>query len=525
MSKENQSFDQLKLDKKNIRWEVLVPGILIFGIAAIVGLVNNEWLTTASAAFFNWSLDTFGWMYAWVLMGSTVLVAVLCFSKVGKIRIGGKDAKAAMPFMTWFAMTLTGGIATGIVTWGVNEPMILYGNVWGELDQLGIIPFSTEAAHFAMGRVFFHWSFLPYAIYALCGVLVAYIYFNKKKSLSVTSTLEPLFGPKITGKLASGVIDTLSMLALGMGITSGLAMAMTLVVNGLSTYGSNPQSISLFVIVGIILVISFTACSYVGLDKGLKNFGKLNFYFFIGIAAVIFIAGPTLYILRSGAVGMAVWLDNFFLWGFDPIDIGGTALVRSWTMFNWAIWIAYAPVTALFLGMLSKGRTIREFMIVNWILPSVFGIVWFSIWSGAALDMQISGSANLVGAIHEVGAAMALWHFLQNLPFGIGIIVIPINIFIIALSYVTAADATITNLGSICVRDVPIGTQPPARLKLMWGVMIGIVGVVMAAFGGGNSGIDGVRQLAAAGGFLVLFIFAAMIVSSIKVFFIDKLVE
>ncbi len=524
MSTNTNPPKKASLGKEDIRWDVFIPGIILFAIAAIVGVTNNQALTSASMAFFNWSLESFGWLYQYVVTGCTILVAVIAFSKVGNIRLGGKDAQPKYPFGTWFAMTLTGGVATGIVTWGVNEPLIYYGNVWGELDTLGIEPFSAEAARFAMGRSFYNWTFMPYAIYALCGVLVAYLYFNKKQKLNVTATLKPLFGERITKGALAAVIDCLSMLALGIGICGGLAMCITLVMTGLRTYGVQ-DNLGLFIVIGVVLIALFTFSSYIGMDKGLKTLGSLNAWFYYGLLILLLVTGPILFIARNSTAGLAEWLQNFWLWGLDPIDIGGAALTRSWTLFDWACWIAYAPVTGIFLAMMSRGRTVREFLIVNWVLPSVFGLVWFSIWGNSALHMQMTGSADLVAALNAGGAVMALWEFLKHLPFGIGVVVIPVNIFIIVISFVTAADATLTNVGSMCVKDVPIGSEPPRQIKVLWGIVIGTVAIIMAAFGGGAQGVDGVKALATAGGFLVLFIFLLQIVSVIKVFFISKIAE
>ncbi|NLD04899.1 MAG: BCCT transporter [Synergistaceae bacterium] len=511
--------------KKGIRWEVFIPAFLVVAIAAIVGIVDKAALTKASNLFFFWSLDSFGWLYQIAIMASFVLVAVVTFSKIGKMRIGGKDAKPKYSFSTWFAMTLTGGIATGIVTWGVNEPLIYYGNVWGELDKLGIPAKTSEAAVFAMARSFYNWTFVPYAIYALCGLLVSYIYYHKKGSLTVTATLQPLFGDRVTKPLSSAIIDTLSMLALTIGLATGLTMCITLVITGLKGVYGIQESLPLFIGIGAVIIFAFTFSSYVGLNKGLKIVGNLNAWFYYGLLALLLITGPTLFILRIGTAGLASWMHNFWLWGLDPIDIGGEALTRSWTLFDWAFWVGYAPVTGIFLAMLSYGRTVREYMVVNWILPSVFGIIWFSVWGGSAIHMQMTGGADLVGAINSGGAIMALWEFLKNLPFGLGVIVVPINILVILASFITCADATLVNIGSMCVRNVPIGTEPPAKIKVLWGVSIGIVAIIMAAYGGGAQGVDGVKALAAAAGFVVLFIFAIQVIAFIKVFFIDKIIE
>ncbi|MEL3903089.1 MAG: BCCT family transporter [Treponema phagedenis] len=190
--------------KKEIRWAVFIPALAFVLIAAITGIISNETLTSVSNSFFAWSLESFGWLYQITLIAVLIITCVIMFSKLGSVRIGGKDAKPKYSFGTWFAMTLTGGVATGIVTWGVNEPIIYLGNIWGELDAVGITPGTPEAARFAMGRCFYNWTFIPYAIYALAGVVVAYVYFNKKQQLNVTSTLEPLFGEKI--KKASSLI-------------------------------------------------------------------------------------------------------------------------------------------------------------------------------------------------------------------------------------------------------------------------------------------------------------------------------
>ena len=511
--------------KKNIRWEVFTPAYIVIALAAIVGIVNKDLLTKASNQFFFWSLDSFGWLFQLSITASFVLVAIVTFSRIGNMRIGGKDAKPKYSFWTWFAMALTGGIATGIVTWGVNEPLIYYGNVWGELDTLGIPARTHQAAIFAMARTFYNWTFVPYAIYAMCGLLVAYIYYHKKDSLTVTATLKPLFGDKVGGPSYSAVIDTLSMLALTIGLATGLTMCITLVTTGLKSAYGIESTLPIFIGLGVLIILAFTFSTYVGLDKGLKVIGSLNAWFYYGLLVLLLVTGPTLFIVRIGTAGLAEWMHNFWLWSLDPIDIGGPALTRSWTLFDWAFWVGYAPVTGIFLAMLSYGRTVREYMIVNWILPSVFGIIWFSVWGGSALQMQISGGADLVGALNSGGAVMALWEFLKNLPFGLGYVVVPVNILVILVSFITNADATLVNIGSMCVRDVPIGTEPPAKIKVLWGVTVGTIAIIMAAYGGGAQGVDGVKALAAAAGFVVLFIFVIQVIAFIKVFFVDKVVE
>lgn len=204
--------------QKGIRWDVFIPCFLVIGGAAILGVVNNAWLTKVTQAIFGWSLETFGWLYQWAALGTLILITLLAFSPVGKIRFGGPQAKAKFSFGAWFAMTLTGGIATGLITYGVNEPLIYYGSIYGELKETGVAPFSLEASFFAMARCFYNWTFLPYAMYALSGVIIAYMYYNRKKELSVAASLTLLFGERVTKGFWRSAIDTLSVLTIALSL-------------------------------------------------------------------------------------------------------------------------------------------------------------------------------------------------------------------------------------------------------------------------------------------------------------------
>lgn len=412
-----------KTNKKPIRWNVFIPCFLVVGGAAILGIVNNEWLTKVTKGIFSWSLNSFGWLYQVVAMVTLVVVALLAFSKTGNIRFGGKDAKAKYSFGSWFAMTLTGGIATGLITYGVNEVLIYFGNIYGELDGYGVKALSDEAAQFAMGRSFYNWTFVPYAMYALSGVVIAYMYFNRKKELSVSASLIPLFGEGVTKGFWKALIDVLSVLAIALGLASSLGAGLALIGTGLSSaYGIKQGPIVWFVLTAIITA-TFTVASVTGIDKGIKWLAGLTSKIFYVLLIVLFLIGPTLYILNMANVGLGYWLDRFWTWGFDPGTVGGEALVTWWTMYDWAIWIAYAPLMGIFFAIIAYGRTVRQFLVINWILPASFGFVWFSVWGGTALKWQTSGKADIIATIQEEGAVAGIWEFLKHVP--LGAIIIP----------------------------------------------------------------------------------------------------
>lgn len=369
MSTQETKVDK-EIDHKKVRWNVFLPACGLMLLVIITGIVNNEGLAKAAKGVFAFSLQNFGWLYQIISLTGVILVAIVTFSKIGNIRFGGADAKPKFPFMTWFAMTLTGGIAVGIINWGINEPLVYFGNVYGELDQLGIEAGTAAAARFALGRCFYNWTFVPYGFYVVCGLLAAYIHFNRKEELTVTATLTPLFGQKIKQGPWPSIIDTLSILAVVMGMAAGLGTGMNLVLTGLNVHYNIATNIPMWIGLGVITVFIFTGASYLGLEKGIKGLAKFNSKIFYVLLILIFLAGPTVSILRMATAGLAEWLQNFFIWGLDPIDIGGEALTQWWTLFDWAMWIAYAPIMGLFLARISFGRTIREFIIINWIMPS-----------------------------------------------------------------------------------------------------------------------------------------------------------
>lgn len=509
--------------RQKIRNGVFIPAFIVVGGAAVLGIVNNKMLADTAMNGFLLSLRNLGWLYQIISIVALFLVTIITFSKLGKIRFGGADAKPKYPFIAWFAMALTGGIATGVVTYGANEPIIYFGSIYGEMAQTGVEPGTPMAAIYAIARCFYNWAFIPYAMYSLCGLIVAYMYFNRKKSLSVTSTLIPIFGEKVTEGIWANIIDTLSLLAIALGLASSLGAGLALVGSGIEmTYGIK-QGPMVWLALTIVITATYTFSSLKGLDKGIRWLSDLNSKVFYILLVVLFFIGPTLYIFRTATAGMAYWLQNFWVWGLDPIDIGGEALVMWWTLYDWAIWIAYAPLMGLFLAVISYGRTIRQFMIINWILPSIFSIVWFGVWGSTALQWQQQGTLDLVATITDHGAVAGLWSFLGNLP--LSVLIIPVVMLTLILSFSTAADSMTRTIASLCTLNVKHDEEPPNWQKLVWGLSIGIIAFVMVAYAGGAQGVDGVKYLAAAGGSLVLFIFVLQVASAIKMFFIDKIVE
>ncbi len=310
-SSASKSNSQSVTKKQSIRKGVFIPSFLVVGGAALLGIFNNEMLSSVAMSNFTFSLRSFGWLYQLVSIVALFFAIYMTFSKLGNIRFGGKDAKPNYSFMAWFAMALTGGIATGVVTYGANEPIIYFGNIYGELSQLGIEPGTAQAAIFAIGRCFYNWSFIPYAMYSICGMIIAYVYFNKNQSLSVTASLVPLFGEKVTKGIWANIIDTLSLLAIALGLASSLGAGLALIGSGFETaYGIQQGPLLWLVLVGVITA-TFTVSSLAGIDKGIRKLSDINAKVFYVLLGLLIVVGPTVYMLKLSTAGMSMWLQKF----------------------------------------------------------------------------------------------------------------------------------------------------------------------------------------------------------------------
>lgn len=506
--------------RKRLNAGVFIPAFTIILLAVIVGLVDNAALVSVAKKIFYFSLSDFAWLYQLLAFSALAVTAYIFCSKAGDIRLGGAHAKPAFSMASTFAMALTGGIATGVVTYSVNEPIIYLGNVYGEISNQSFAAGSAEAAVFALARSFHNWSFIPYAMYSVVGLMIGYMHYNRKQAFSISSALAPVIGRHGERPWVKSLINVVAVLAIALGLASSLGAGLALIGSGIeSQYGISSTPVTWLVLTLIISVV-FIASALSGLKRGIQFLSSVNAYIFYAFVIVLLIIGPISYIFSLSTTAFGYWLSNFFLWSFDTKESGGEALVTWWTMYDWSIWIAYAPLMGLFLARISYGRTLREFLIINWVLPSLFGIVWFAIWGGSAIKWQMDGTLDLVRIVTENGAVSGLWGFLQNLP--LAVILVPLAIFTLIISFATAADSMTSTIASICTHDIRADEESPKRQKVIWGVSIAAIAYIMVAFGGGAQGVEGIKYLAAAGGFTVLFVFILIVASAARVFVFNK---
>ncbi|SNS89633.1 choline/carnitine/betaine transport [Anaerovirgula multivorans] len=485
-------------EKAKLRMAIFVPMSIIFLTAIIVGLVAPAIFLEGMNKIVEFAFVNFGWLFQ--ISGNIFLAMCLylMFSKYGDIKLGGPDAKPELSNWNWFAISLCAGIATGILFWGIAEPITHFMS-----PPLGLEAMSEAAAMFSMTTTFIHWTYIPYAMYGIAGIGVAFAVYNMKLPYQVSSTLYPLFGKKIAGSVGD-IVDNVCLFAMAGAVAAVLGVGTMQIGSGLNVLTGITTGKGLWITILLAIVVTYVISSYTGLDRGIRWLSDKNSKLFLAMMVFIFIVGPTQFILSLGTQSVGDFLQNFFVRTHYLSPIEGSAWPRWWPIYYWAIWLAYAPLIGMFLARLSRGRTIRQFMLVNVMVPATFGLLWFSVFGGSAIHLQLNG-AEIWESIQQSGLEVSVFAFLDNFPLS-GLLS---AIFIVAIfvSIVTMADSMTSTVASLSTTaSLSKGAEPPTKVKLFWGGVMSSMAIINILSAGGEiSGIDATKQIATVAGFPILF--------------------
>lgn len=478
--------------KQTIKHLVFWPPFLVLLGIVVLSFVNNDLFLKVIDGANNWIMVNFGWLFLTGPLFMVFLCIYLLFSRVGNIKIGGPDAKPIFNRFNWFAVTLCTTVAIGIVFWGTAEPIM---HLAAPPATLGIEPFSPQAAVYGISTTFMHWGFNQFALYCIPGLMFAFAYYNMKKPYSYSSTLIPLFGDRFKGKLGQ-IIDAVVVFALVTGVASSLGAGILSIgggINHIADIGTGPL---LWTIIAVAIVATFIISSITGVTKGIRILSDINTKIFFGILGFLIIVGPTAYCLNLGVQGIGDLFNNFFQKTLFTGAAGGDSWPQWWTMFYWAADTAWAPLIAVFIGQISVGYRIKDFMMTCFILPSIFEIIWMTVFGGNAIHMEMVQNLGLASVVSEQGAEAAAYFVFANLP--LSAIIIPLFIFIMFVSFVTASDSMTTAMSGLCSTGItPETPEAKKSLKFTWGIIMGAVALVMMIF----RGLDGIKMVNTFGGF------------------------
>ncbi|MCK5884288.1 MAG: BCCT family transporter [Bacteriovoracaceae bacterium] len=416
-----------------------------------------------------------GWFMILVVNIMIIAATYFAFSRLGKIRIGGKDAIPEFSTLSWYAMLLSAGMGIGLMFWSVGEPISHY--MSPSPMFAGVVGGSPLAAQAAMGVTYFHWGLHPWAIYSIVGLGLAIFSFNRGLPLTVRSIFYPILGNKIYG-FWGNLIDILSVLATIVGLATSLGFGVQQVNAGLHYLFGVEISVTVQVILIIVITLMATSSVVAGLDSGVKKLSQIN----MGLAGIfllfLIIVGPTVYILSASIQNIGYYiskLPQLSLWTetFQKSNWQG-----SWTVFYWAWWISWSPFVGMFIARISKGRTVREFVVGVMIVPSFLSFIVLSIFGGSALYLQSNGIADISAAVKS-DISTALFVMLKNYP--LTDLLSIIGIILVVVFFVTSSDS-----GSLVVDHLTSGGKldSPIPQRVFWAIMEGVVAAVLLLGGG-----------------------------------------
>jgi glycine betaine transporter len=481
---------------KNLRAGVFWPPVALVFLALALNFWDGKAFIALVSKLNDSILSTFSTTFA-VTALVVLLVCVLAFlSPLGRLRLGGNDAKPTLSFWSWVAIVLCTNTGAGILFWAMAEPMF---HLSSPPVSLGVAPNSWEAAQFAMSTLFLHWSFTPAALFALPGLTFALTFFNMKLAYSLSSCLRPLLGKRLSEKLATPV-DMLALYTLILGMGASLDTGVLSIAGGLEhLYGikSSPTS---WVVIGSVIVLAFLISALSGIEKGIKHLSQLNSLFFLFLALFILVFGAPKFLGAFGLESLSTYITGFWDQSLFLKFSSSDPWPRQWTVFYWAVWMAWAPITAGFLGRIGYGYTVRQFLVVNLVVPSVFAIVWMSIFAGTALHLELFQGADLTGLLVTRGPESLAYAVFSRFP-GASVI-IPLFLVLVFISYVTAADSNTLVMASMSSKNITRENPDPGPwLKIFWGILVGSLALLMLTL----SGVEGIKTLSYIGGLPALF--------------------
>jgi choline/glycine/proline betaine transport protein len=417
-------------------------------------------------------VDTFGWF----MIGGVALMLIFCLFLVvgpyGKVRLGPDDSRPDYGYLTWFSMLFSAGMGIGLLFWGVAEPITHYANAPRFPSE------TPEAAQDAMILTFHHYGLGPWAAYAVLGLSLAYFGFRHDLPLTIRSALYPLIGDRIHG-WQGNVVDVLAIFGTMFGVATSLGLGVLQINAGLDTVFGVPQNPTVQVILIAAITLVATISVFTGLDKGIRRLSQLN----IGMATVLLlfvaIAGPTVLLFGAYLENIGAYVTNFvdtLFWTGTYEDAEGW--LGSWTIFYWAWWISWSPFVGMFVARISRGRTIREFILGVLLVPSLVSFLWFTVMGNTAIDLQETGAADLIGPTTE-DPALALFAMLEGFP--LASITSVLAIVVVTLFFVTSSDS-----GSFVIDMIASGgnPDPPKPQRIFWAVTEGVVAAVLLGAGG-----------------------------------------
>ncbi|NBC33953.1 MAG: BCCT family transporter [Alphaproteobacteria bacterium] len=461
------------------------PVFVISGLTIVLVVLFTLAFPTAAAEFFGWLRPTLTSTFDWFFLSAAnifVLVALgLMISPLGKVRIGGTEAKPDYSYAGWFAMLFAAGMGIGLMFFGVSEPISHYSSSIAEgagspdswAPLAGAAGNAEEAYRLGMAATIFHWGLHPWAIYAIVALALAIFCYNKGLPLSVRSIFYPIFGEKVWG-WTGHVIDTVAVFATLFGLATSLGIGAEQANAGLEyLFGIPVSDFSKVVLIAGITAIALLSV-VAGLDAGVKRLSEINMVMAGLLLLFIIVVGPTVAILTGFFTNLGAYAE-YLLPLSNPVAREDANFSQGWTSFYWAWWISWSPFVGMFIARVSRGRTVREFIFCVLLIPSLVSVLWMTSFGGTAVSMVNEG----VSAIADASLELKLFAMLDGLP--LAAITSFVGIVLVIVFFVTSSDS-----GSLVIDTITAGgkVNAPVPQRVFWCIFEGLVAIALLLGGG-----------------------------------------
>lgn len=413
----------------------------------------------------------FGWFYVVSVAGFLLFVLFLMMSRYGDVKLGPDDSEPEYSYISWFAMLFSAGMGIGLLFFGVAEPIQHYA-----LPPVGEGR-TIDAARQAMVLTFFHWGLHAWAIYIVVGLALAYFAFRRGLPLTIRSSLYPLIGKRIHGPIGHA-IDIFAVIGTMFGVATSLGFGALQVNAGFAHLFGLPTGAPVQIALIAVITGMATLSAVAGLDKGIKRLSELNIILAVALLLFVLVAGSTVFLLQAYVQNVGAYLGSvvqrtFRMYAYEP-----NAWLGQWTLFYWGWWISWSPFVGMFIARISRGRTIREFIMGVLLVPSLFTFLWMTVFGNTAIQMDLSGAADIAAtAVNNM--PVALFDMLEHLP--LSAVASGLATLLVITFFVTSADSGALVIDTITSGDAP---NSPAWQRVFWAVSAGIVAAVLLVAGG-----------------------------------------
>jgi glycine betaine transporter len=474
--------------RKNKVNAVFVISLCITLAIVIWCLLLPKHFETAANASFNFLTVKFGWLYTSTVAIFLIFSLWIGFSKFGKIRLGEDDSKPEYSSASWFAMLFSAGMGIGLIFWGVAEPLNHY------LNPLGVAAGTPLAAEFAMRTSFVHWTLHPWGIFAVMGLALAYSQFRKNKSGLISNIFIPLIGEKRVNGWIGKVIDILAVFATIAGVATSLGLGTLQINSGLNYlfHVSESKPVQTAIVAAISCMFILSAVS--GIDRGIKFLSNSNMVLAFLLMIIAFVIGPSVLMLNSFTEGIGNYFHEVIRESFAVGTFENGSWFGGWRVFYWAWWIAWAPFVGSFIARISKGRTIREFIIGVLLVPSLLSFIWFAVFGSMGINLGVDIAAEAIKST-STAAFIVFGHY------PLGMVMSGLTIVLVFTFFITSADSATFVLG-IFTSDGDL--NPTASRKVMWGTVNACLALVLLL--ASENGLPMLQTISIVGAFPFIFI-------------------